>query len=174
MECHSLRVSLPHWPALGAQGSGLISNSLLSSKRFWNKQLWWSQGGIWSDHLTYIELWLTWSIFLIQGSMSLGRVSNCSWSPFIFYLSLFIWGHSSSGIKGIESEQVSWRQLRDLGCILLKGALVLASQNVAFRLHDLTTWCFRVTWEIIGNAATQIYQIRTCILTWSAGVLHAC
>lgn len=173
MDCHSLRVSLPHWPDLGAQGSGLISNCLLSSKRFWNKQLWWPQGGVWSDHLTYIEFWLTWSICLIQGSMSLGRVSHCSWSPFIFYFSLYKVLPALES-RGIESEQVSWRQLRDLGCILLKGALVLASQNVAFRLHDLTTWCFHVTLEIIGNAATQIYQIRTCILTWSTGVLHAC
>lgn len=57
MECHSIRGSWPHWAALGAWGSGMISNCFLSSKWFWNKWLWWPQGHVWSDHMKLPGLW---------------------------------------------------------------------------------------------------------------------
>ena len=59
------------------------------------------------------------------------------WSLIPFHLlPLFIQGHSSTKIRGIKSQQVNWRQFKDLGSILVKEALGLASQNVVLRLHN--------------------------------------
>lgn len=102
--CHSVGVSWPSWPALGAQGSGVISNCLLSSKRFWNKWLWWPQEDVWSDHLTRIRLWFD-MVHLASLLTSGFHGPTYEFKVFLVPFNLFplcVWGHSALESRGLN------------------------------------------------------------------------